>query len=61
MILGIKGKMKGKQSQVVGGLLGHLVAATAQFSFFLAETSAAEKRVVASVHYVKVKCSNYTH
>ena len=61
MILGIKGKMKGKQIQVVGGLLGLFVAASALFYFFHAEKAEAEKRMVEIVNYVKVQCSTYTH
>ena len=59
--MGIKGKMKGKQIQVVGGLLGLFVAASALFYFFHAEKAEAEKRMVEIVNYVKVQCSTYTH
>ena len=61
MILGIKGKTKGKRIQVVGGLLGLCVAAIALFYFFHAEKTEAEKRMVEIVNYVKVQCSTYTH
>ena len=59
--MGIKGKMKGKRIQVVGGLLGICVAAAALFYFFHAEKAEAEKRMVEIVNYVKVQCSTYTH
>ena len=61
MILGIKRKTKEKRIQVVGGLLGILVAAAALFYFFHAEKAEAEKRMVEIVNYVKVQCSTYTH
>ena len=61
MVLGIKGKTKEKRSQVVGGLLGILVAASSLFYFFHAEKAEAEKRMVEIVNYVKVQCSTYTH
>ena len=44
MILGIKGKMKGKQIQVVGGLLGLFVAASALFYFFHAEKGGSREK-----------------
>jgi len=59
--LGIKRKTKEKRIQVVGGLLGILVAAAALFYFFHAEKAEAEKRMVEIVNYVKVQCSTYTH
>ena len=59
--MGIKGKTKEKRSQVVGGLLGILVAASSLFYFFHAEKAEAEKRMVEIVNYVKVQCSTYTH
>ena len=55
MILGIKRKTKEKRIQVVGGLLGILVAAAALFYFFHAEKAEAEKRMVEIVNYVKVQ------
>ena len=61
MILGIKRKTKEKRIQVVGGLLGILVAAVSLFYFFHAEKAEAEKRMVEIVNYVKVQCSTYTH
>ena len=61
MILGIKRKTKEKRIQVVGGLLGILVAAAALFYFFHTEKAEAEKRMVEIVNYVKVQCSTYTH
>ena len=61
MILGIKRKMKEKRIQVVGGLLGILVAAVSLFYLFHAEKAEAEKRMVEIVNYVKVQCSTYTH
>ena len=57
----IKRKKKEKRIQVVGGLLGILVAAAALFYFFHAEKAEAEKRMVEIVNYVKVQCSTYTH
>ena len=59
--MGIKRKTKEKRIQVVGGLLGILVAAAALFYFFHAEKAEAEKRMVEIVNYVKVQCSTYTH
>ena len=59
--MGIKRKTKEKRIQVVGGLLGILVAAAALFYFFHAEKAEAEKRIVEIVNYVKVQCSTYTH
>ena len=61
MILGIKRKTKEKRIQVVGGLLGILVAAVSLFYFFHTEKAEAEKRMVEIVNYVKVQCSTYTH
>ena len=61
MILGIKRKTKEKRIQVVGGLLGILVAAVSLFYFFHTEKAKAEKRMVEIVNYVKVQCSTYTH
>ena len=59
--MGIKRKTKEKRIQVVGGLLGILVAAVSLFYFFHAEKAEAEKRMVEIVNYVKVQCSTYTH
>ena len=59
--MGIKRKTKEKRIQVVGGLLGILVAAAALFYFFHTEKAEAEKRMVEIVNYVKVQCSTYTH
>ena len=59
--MGLKRKTKEKRIQVVGGLLGILVAAAALFYFFHAEKAEAEKRMVEIVNYVKVQCSTYTH
>lgn len=61
MIWGIKRKTKEKRIQVVGGLLGILVAAVSLFYFFHTEKAEAEKRMVEIVNYVKVQCSTYTH
>ena len=61
MILAIKRKTKEKRIQVVGGLLGILVAAVSLFYFFHTEKAEAEKRMVEIVNYVKVQCSTYTH
>ena len=57
----IKGKKKEKQIQIIGGLLGILVAVASLFYFFHAEKAEAEKRMVEIVNYVKVQCSTYTH
>ena len=57
MILGIKGRKKEKQIQIIGGLFGILVAAASLFYFFHAEKAQAEKRMVEMVNYVKVQCS----
>ena len=59
--MGIKRKTKEKRIQVVGGLLGILVAAVSLFYFFHTEKAEAEKRMVEIVNYVKVQCSTYTH
>ena len=59
--MAIKRKTKEKRIQVVGGLLGILVAAASLFYFFHAEKAEAEKRMVEIVNYVKVQCSTYTH
>ena len=59
--MGIKRKTKEKRIQVVGGLLGILVAAVSLFYFFHTEKAKAEKRMVEIVNYVKVQCSTYTH
>ena len=59
--MAIKRKTKEKRIQVVGGLLGILVAAVSLFYFFHAEKAEAEKRMVEIVNYVKVQCSTYTH
>ena len=61
MILAIKRKTKEKRIQVVGGLLGILVAAVSLFYFFHMEKAEVEKRMVEIVNYVKVQCSTYTH
>ena len=59
--MGIKGRKKEKQIQIIGGLFGILVAAASLFYFFHAEKAQAEKRMVDMVNYVKVQCSTYTH
>ena len=59
--MGIKGRKKEKQIQIIGGLFGILVAAASLFYFFHAEKAQAEKRMVEMVNYVKVQCSTYTH
>ena len=59
--MAIKRKTKEKRIQVVGGLLGILVAAVSLFYFFHTEKAEAEKRMVEIVNYVKVQCSTYTH
>ena len=59
--MGIKGRKKEKQIQIIGGLFGILVAAASLFYFFHAEKAQAEKRMVEIVNYVKVQCSTYTH
>ena len=59
--MAIKGRKKEKQIQIIGGLLGILVAVVALFYFFHAEKAEAEKRMVEIVNYVKVQCSTYTH
>ena len=59
--MAIKRKTKEKRIQVVGGLLGILVAAVSLFYFFHTEKAEAEKRMVEIVKYVKVQCSTYTH
>ena len=59
--MAIKGRKKEKQIQMIGGLLGILVAAVSLFYFFHAEKAQAEKRMVEIVNYVKVQCSTYTH
>ena len=59
--MGIKGRKKEKQIQIIGGLFGILVAAASLFYFFHAEKAEAEKRMVEIVNYVKVQCSTYTH
>ena len=59
--MGIKRKTEEKRIQVVGGLLGILVAAVSLFYFFHAEKAEAEKRMVEIVNYVKVQCSTYAH
>ena len=58
--MGIKGRKKEKQIQIIGGLFGILVAAASLFYFFHAEKAQAEKRMVEIVNYVKVQCSTYT-
>ena len=55
--MGIKGRKKEKQIQIIGGLFGILVAAASLFYFFHAEKAQAEKRMVEMVNYVKVQCS----
>ena len=57
----IKRKKKEKRIQLLGGLLGILVAAVSLFYFFHTEKAEAEKRMVEIVNYVKVQCSTYTH
>ena len=42
MILGIKGRKKEKQIQIIGGLFGILVAVFSLFYFFHAEKAQAE-------------------
>ena len=59
--MGIKGRKKEKQIQIIGGLFGILVAVFSLFYFFHAEKAQAEKRMVEMVNYVKVQCSTYTH
>ena len=59
--MGIKGRKKEKQIQIIGGLFGILVAVFSLFYFFHAEKAQAEKRMVEIVNYVKVQCSTYTH
>ena len=59
--MAIKGRKKEKQIQIIGGLLGILVAVVALFYFFHAEKAEAEKRMVEIINYVKVQCSTYTH
>ena len=59
--MGIRGRKKEKQIQIIGGLFGILVAAASLFYFFHAEKAQAEKRMVEIVNYVKVQCSTYTH
>ena len=59
--MAIKRKTKEKRIQVVGGLLGILVAAVSLFYFFHTEKAEAERRMVEIVNYVKVQCSTYTH
>ena len=59
--MAIKGRKKEKQIQIIGGLLGILVAVVSLFYFFHAEKAEAEKRMVEIVNYVKVQCSTYTH
>ena len=44
--MGIKGRKKEKQIQIIGGLFGILVAAASLFYFFHAEKAQAEKRMV---------------
>ena len=44
--MGIKGRKKEKQIQIIGGLFGILVAVFSLFYFFHAEKAQAEKRMV---------------
>ena len=57
----IKEKIKGRQTLMIGGLLGIFVAVSSLIYFFHAEKADAEKRMVEMVNYVKVQCSTYTH